>query len=245
MRIIGIFLLTVLFTTTIHAQGMDLPVSPVKIGNSIGENSQPPEPEPDDDDDGKDPRDTPPPVIYGEEIDAENDTIIYIIDRSCSMAWDIQVLVSEDGSLSIGNRMERAKAELTRSIMALSDNFKFNVLSYDCGMSQFSNQMVEATASNKQAARAWINGLQPGGATGTGPATSVALALKDNKTVVLLTDGAPNCGAPTMDGHRAMIRRNNTQGATINVFGISASGSYRAFCQGVAADSGGSYFDVP
>jgi len=48
-----------------------------------------------------------------------------------------------------------------------------------------------------------------------------------------------------MDGHRAMIRRNNTQGATINVFGISASGSYRAFCQAVASDSGGSYFDVP
>lgn len=244
MRIIGVFLLTILFTTTIHAQGMDLPVPPVKFGNSIGENSQSPEPEPDDDD-GKDPRDTPPPVIYGEEIDTENDTIIYVIDRSCSMAWDIQVLVSEDGSLTFGNRMERAKAELTRSIMALSDNFKFNILSYSCGVNQFSNQLVEATDPNKQAARTWICGLQPGGATGTGPATSGALSLKDNKTVILLTDGAPNCGAPSMSGHRIMIVNNNTQGATINVFGISASGSYRAFCQGVAADSGGSYFDIP
>jgi hypothetical protein len=42
-----------------------------------------------------------------------------------------------------------------------------------------------------------------------------------------------------------MIRDANTQGASVNVFGIAASGSYRAFCQGVASDNGGQYFDVP
>ena len=31
----------------------------------------------------------------------------------------------------------------------------------------------------------------------------------------------------------------------LNVFGIAASGEYRAFCQGVATDSGGGYYDVP
>jgi Mg-chelatase subunit ChlD len=73
----------------------------------------------------------------------------------------------------------------------------------------------------------------------------VALADKENRSVVLLTDGAPNCGASDIDGHRRMIRAHNTQGATINVFGIAASGTYRSFCQNVATDSGGSYFDVP
>ena len=48
-----------------------------------------------------------------------------------------------------------------------------------------------------------------------------------------------------MSGHRSVIRGANSQGATINVFGIAASGSYRAFCQGVASDAGGAYFDVP
>ena len=76
-------------------------------------------------------------------------------------------------------------------------------------------------------------------------ATALALAEKSNMTVVLLTDGAPNCGANGASGHRRMISSANTQGASINVFGIAASGSYRAFCQGVAGDSGGSYFDVP
>ena len=64
-------------------------------------------------------------------------------------------------------------------------------------------------------------------------------------SVVLLTDGSPNCGASGMTGHRSMIANANTQGATVNVFGIAATGRYRGFCQGVASDSGGSYFDVP
>ena len=42
-----------------------------------------------------------------------------------------------------------------------------------------------------------------------------------------------------------MIRSANRQGAVINVFGIAATGAQRRFCQQVAADSGGSYIDVP
>lgn len=105
--------------------------------------------------------------------------------------------------------------------------------------------MVEATPANKQDGLGWVMGLQPTGATGTGPATAAALGDKSNKLVVLLTDGAPNCGANSDSGHRSMIRSANTQRAKVNVFGIAAYGSYRAFCQGVASDNGGSYFDVP
>lgn len=199
-------------------------------------------PEEDDDDD---PRDTPPPTIYGEEINTETDTIYYVLDISCSMDWDSQSYTTLDGQTRRGVRMDRAKAELARSIQGLSDNFKFNVIAFDCGTRQWQRSMVEADDGNKQAAIAWCMGLQPTGATGTGPATAMALGERENKTVVLLTDGAPNCGANGESGHRRMISSANSQGATINVFGIAATGSYRAFCQGVAADSGGSYFDVP
>ena len=37
-------------------------------------------------------------------------------------------------------------------------------------------------------------------------------------SVVLLTDGAPKCGANSMNGHRQMISTANTQGATVNVY---------------------------
>lgn len=220
----------------------------------------PPTPIVPDDDDGDDPRDTPPPTFYGEEIDSENDTIFYVIDTSCSMGWDPASYTNLDGSSGHGPRIDRAKVELVRSIMGLSDNFKFNIVEYDCGMSQWRSSMVEASDANKQSARGWVMGLQPTGATGTGPATAQGLAERDNKMVVLLTDGAPNCGVSSGFGggpgggwdddggpreHRRVIRNANTQGAVINVFGIAASGSYRSFCQGVASDSGGNYFDIP
>ncbi len=78
--------------------------------------------------------------------------------------------------------------------------------------------------------------------------------------VVLLTDGLPNYGIPLtlhpntpqgtqlvaqFDAHRRVIRDANAQGATIDVFGVAATGLMRSFCQSVASDSGGSYFDVP
>ena len=127
-----------------------------------------------------------------------------------------------------------------------------------------------ATAANKQSAEKWIrntasrddgrdgNGHHKkgswggnvyvggiwGGQTATGPATAYALRWKQNMKVVLLTDGAPNCPQAQIGWHLKVIAGANTQGASIDVFGIQAFGSYRAFCQKVAAMSGGSYHDV-
>jgi hypothetical protein len=218
---------------------LDLPIEPAKLAVPITPPAPPEEPP------GEDPRDTPPPTIYGEEIDTENDTIFYVLDISCSMGWDTQSYTTVDGQNRRGPRIDRAKAELARSIMGLSDNFKFNIVAYDCGTRRWKGSMQDATDPNKSAAISWTMALQPTGATGTGPACALALGDKDNMTIVLLTDGAPNCGASGLSGHRSMISSANTQGATVNVFGIAASGSYRAFCQGVAGDSGGSYYDVP
>ncbi|MBL4847853.1 MAG: VWA domain-containing protein [Planctomycetes bacterium] len=205
----------------------------------------PPAQVPEEDDDDDDPRDTPPPTIYGEEIDTESDTIYYVIDISYSMMTDRQSYTTIDQTIGSGPRIDRAKAELIKSVRGLSDNFSFNVIAYDCSTTSWQSAMQEATDGNKNSAIAWVTALRPRGATGTGPAAALALAEKDNMAVVLLTDGSPNCGASGTAGHRAMIATANTQGASINVFGIAATGRYRAFCQAVAADSGGSYFDVP
>lgn len=194
---------------------------------------------------GDDPRDTPPPTFFGEEIPAENDTIFYVIDRSGSMGSGSGSFVSMDGSIMSGSKMDRSKAEIIRSITGLSQNFKFNMIAYDCYTTMWSSSLMPADDANKQAAIGWVNALTPRGATGTGPASALALGDKQNMSIVLLTDGAPNSGATGFDGHRSMISSNNTQGAKITVFGIAATSDYRAFCQNVAMDSGGSYHDVP
>lgn len=226
---------------TAQQDGLDLPIMPPDY---VGNAGKPPAPDPEV---GEDPRDEPPPIIYGEEIDSESDTIIYVLDTSGSMDWDYQNYVNLDGQRVNGPRIDRAKTELVRSISALPKNFKFNVVAFSCWVQPWRWELQEANDANKQAASGWVLGLQPYGGTGTGPAVAVALFERENMSIVLLTDGAPNCGtlSQSMEEHRRMIRDNNTQHATINVFGIAASGGYRAFCQQVASDSGGSYFDLP
>ncbi len=73
----------------------------------------------------------------------------------------------------------------------------------------------------------------------------MAGALREHpscKRYVLLSDGAPS-GGTVQNGD--MIRAANAQGAAIDCFGVEAYGKFRAFLQRVAAESGGSYVDVP
>jgi len=192
-----------------------------------------------------------PPTIYGKDLKSENGTVVYVIDISGSMGWDIGQYITPDGKTATGARIDRAKAELTRSVTSLPMNFKFNMVSFDCSYYPWMANTVPADAGNKSAAIGWISMLQPQSATGTGPATAAALSDRSNKLLVLLTDGAPNCGAgdesgdqACMDAHRMMIDQGNTQHAVINVFGIGATGDFKAFCMQVAADNAGSYTDV-
>lgn len=71
-------ILVILLCITASYGFQDLPVKPVRLGD-------PEIPIQPDGDDGDDPRDTPPPTIYGEEIPTENDTLIYVLDVSGSM----------------------------------------------------------------------------------------------------------------------------------------------------------------
>lgn len=178
-----------------------------------------------------DPRDEPPPTFYGEEIESENDTICYVIDLS--------------GSMRRAGRLDRARHELEVSISALSPNVRFNVVAYTCAIKSWKPALVPANEANKASAIAWTAALTASGGTGTGPAVVLALNYKECQAVVLLTDGAPNCGALDAAGHRRMIDTANTQRATINVFGVDAKGEWRAFCTEVAGDSSGAYYDVP
>ncbi|HZU99803.1 MAG TPA: VWA domain-containing protein, partial [Planctomycetota bacterium] len=185
---------------------------------------------------------TPPPTFYGQALTTESSTLMYVIDVSGSMMY-------LDGFVT---RLDRAKAELNKSIAALPNNFKFNIVAFDCSVYSWQPTLVPATADNKTYAESWVTGLIAEGGTATGPGVALGLAVKDNKLVVLLTDGEPNCGAgDEVDGdptciaaHRAMIQTANSQRAVINVFGIAAVGEFRQFCLDVAADSGGTYTDV-
>jgi hypothetical protein len=207
---------------------LDLPILP----DHYDPTNPPPAPAPPSPpDDTDDPRDEPPPVFYGEEIESENDTLCYVIDLS--------------GSMKRAGRLERAKKELTKSILGLSPNVRFNIVAYTCAVKQWRPALVPATEPNKAAAVEWVAALAASGGTGTGPAVALALNDKSCLAIALLTDGAPNCGAVDPDGHRRMIDICNSQRASVSVFGVDASGTWREFCIAVARDGNGNYYDVP
>ena len=196
-----------------------------------------------------DPRDEPPPVFFGEEIECEADRLVYVIDVSGSMGAHV---IPPGGRYGDGTvyptRLDGAKRELTRSIRGLTPSIQFDCVQFDCSTSWLWPKLRAASPENKALACAWVERLVRLGTTGTARGMALGLGLdRACLSVVLLTDGAPNCGLQdnTPDGHRTAINAYNTQRAMINVFGIAASGPMRAFCQQVAADSGGSYYDVP
>ncbi|MCO5171002.1 MAG: VWA domain-containing protein [Planctomycetes bacterium] len=204
---------------------LDLPVLPESYDPS---RQPPPVPPPRD---TRDPRDEPPPVFFGEEIPVEADSLIFVLDFS--------------GSMVIADRIHHLKLEFERAVNALPQTFHFNVVAYRCDLQTWSKERQRATPEAKASAIAWVHKLNAADGTATGPAVALALGDKGNVTVVLLTDGAPTCGAMGFEAHRSMIRNANSQGATINVFGIAAFDEYRTFCLNVARDSNGSYWDVP
>jgi len=232
--------------------GLDLPVErPTRAAPARARNpstcaplSPPPDPPPED-------RDVDSPKFYGAEVKSENATIFYVVDVSGSMAYDVADYLSADGSLKKGNRLDRAKAELVKSISCLPENFKFNILAYDCSAYQWQPDLVPADAARKADAICWVETLEALGGTGTGGATALALGTKGLKLVILLTDGAPNCHLNDacgswmdFEGHRKLIRNANLNPAIVNVYGIGAFGPFRKFCGDVASDNGGTYTDV-
>ena len=172
------------------------------------------------------------------------------MDRSLSMDTNIGPGIDPEGMLiRRGTRFAKAILELKRSISRLPQRFRFNILVYNCEVLPWKEHLVEAHEEHKREAYNWLNTrVWPAGATGTGTALAYALQ-EDNSDIVLLTDGAPNCGVDSgtdlemMERHRAMIRDHN-RNTRIHVFGISTYDDFRDFCVYVASDSGGSYYDV-
>ena len=203
------------------------------------------------DESGEEPEPEDPLTFYNEIIPAEQ-SILYVMDRSLSMDTNVGHGIDPEGMLiRRGTRFAQAIYELKQSISRLPQRLRFNIMIYNCEVLPWKEHLVEASADNKREAYNWLGSrrVHPAGATGTGPALSYALQ-EDNRDIVLLTDGAPNCGVEQgtdlemMERHREMIRNNNRNNTRIHVFGIRTYADFREFCVRVASDSRGSYYDV-
>jgi hypothetical protein len=194
----------------------------------------------------------PAPTFFSHDIPASA-SIVYVIDQSGSMSIGVGDFTDQNGKIvANGSRMDRAKAELIKSIATLPKSFTFNVLFYDECVRPWQNANVAADDSHKTQSYAFITAQQPMGFTNTGLAVATACGDKTVKNVVLLSDGEPNfldcnmCYVGTYAEHRSVIRQANSQHARVDCFGIGVASNpdARSFMQAVAEDNAGAYIEI-
>lgn len=161
-------------------------------------------------------------------IKAKGRKFVYIVDRSSSMQ---------------GQRFDRARQELMRSLRALDEQQSFYVYFFSTGtMPMFSpdrdpGSLIAKTAPNLKKTERWVKNMSPSG--GTNPESTIleALRLKPD-AIFFLSDGgfAPN----TAD----VVQMNNPRPIPINTIGFEHRGG-EPLLQKIARQSGGKYRFVP
>lgn len=160
---------------------------------------------------------------------------VWVLDQSCSMGWGSPL------------PLQVMKAEVTAAVAQLQPGQRFSVIAFSDSYASFAAVPVDATQANRDAAIAWINGLQPMGGTCLAPAVIAALASLasvpgNDKAVLVCCDGAPNC--PGGATELANIAAANTSGVAIHAFLLGSSSSAATFMQTLAQQNGGIFVDT-
>lgn len=163
-------------------------------------------------------------------IRSEGKSFIYIIDCSPSM-WE-------------GNRFNRAKTEVIRSVSSLVEEQEFFVYFFDereYGMyypSGMQGGMVPATAANKQKLAEWVRKFETP-YQGTDPSTALVASLKmDPEVIFLLSDGDFNYSVIDL------TTRSNTNRTRINTVSfVTKEGE--PLLRRIAEQNRGKYLFVP
>lgn len=144
-------------------------------------------------------------------VEGKGTKFVYVFDRSGSMGVP-------------GNKpLDRAKAELLRSIDALSDLQQFYIIFYNHEQKMFQidptgKRLIFATDANKRLAHQFVGGIEAGGGTKHADALLMALRMHPD-AIFMLTDGDPPDDLTPEE--LARVERANTAASVINVIQIS------------------------
>ena len=144
-------------------------------------------------------------------IEGKGSKFVYVFDRSGSMG------------VPANKPINRAKAELLRSIDALTDLQQFYIIFYNQDQKTFridpsGKRIIFASDTNKRLAHQFVDGIEAGG--GTKHAEALMMALRMHPDVIfMLTDGDPPDDLTPEE--LARVQRSNTAGTVINVIQIS------------------------
>jgi len=168
--------------------------------------------------------------------------VCFILDTSGSMsaiakgADDRTTTKEGKGS----TRLAVAKEQLAAALRGVPDGDLFNLIFFESGVSSWSDQLTEMSASVREDALRFLGKQRPAGGTAVFDALDEAFQDDRIDTIFLLTDGDPSAGR-IQDPRRLaseIARMNTTRLIQINCISI---GQDSALLKQLAADSSGSY----
>ena len=151
------------------------------------------------------------------------------------------------------SRFRRAQDAFCTFIEGMSERAQFAIVVFGEAKDTkpWKKDVVPATASNKKAAVEFVRGLKWSGATRTDLALERAFEIKGADTIYLFSDGIPEKiqGGKTVDiPQDEVIEKarllNRTRKLRLNCYGMTSSGSTRAFLVKLAQENGGEYKDI-
>jgi Mg-chelatase subunit ChlD len=179
--------------------------------------------------------------------------VLFVLDRSWSMEFGTLYDGKDDMTAFAGeDKITIARRELKQAIRNLPDGASFNVIGYGTTMKPFAKKLVPATAEQRNKGCDWVERLELDGSTNLGGALLDAFEsleggpdAKDAEiadTIVVLTDGVPNCGpiGKPEDVLAEIARLNRRRAVTIHAVYLGSEGNV-SFMQGLAKQNGGKF----
>jgi hypothetical protein len=194
--------------------------------------------------------------FFGVPLDGAQD-VVFVLDRSGSMEGIVtgfagsQVGLSENKSFVLGlgldvlnaatgshvpTKLEVAKAELIRTLRAMPDGTRFNVIWFDDDLQTPSNRMMILEPGTRQTIERFISRIKSGSSTAAVPALELAYRMGARR-VVLLSDGLANSGGDG-DDLLAHARDQMRRGVRFDTVGLGIDQDARLM-QTLARESGG------
>jgi hypothetical protein len=182
---------------------------------------------------------------------------VFVLDRSGSMSGVATgfsgqaVGMSKTGAIVAGlgahlanaatgnqlaSKLDAAKHELVRTIRAMPDGTRFNIIFFDDDITALSRSMMTLHPGTRAGVEAFITAIDPGGSTAAVPALDLAYQIRAAR-IVLLSDGLANNGG----GADALLQRAREQiamGVRFDTIGIGLDQDLELM-QRLAGESGG------
>jgi hypothetical protein len=145
------------------------------------------------------------------------------------------------------SRMKRLPRNMVKVVRSLRSDVQFQLVAFSTEARTWKGKkLLRATASNKDKAVKWLEGLQAGGFTNAGKAIDLAFTIPMADTFIFVTDGGPTnpAGRPyPAERYRELLdlvkRKNKRRKVRIDVVAISEG--HTDFSSGLADENGGEY----